>query len=627
MAVVKSLKFFINTVVCTVLAVTAIYASAAEPLRNVADLRYGVTLYEYYQDNYLEALTELMVAEQRGGIQGHGDNPNLMEGGISLAFGMERKAGDIFTRLLDERRPLEVRNAAWFYLGKLRYLRGDWSGAETALNNISGRFDKQLIAELASLQINLVIQRGDLPQATQLLNVAENHKLGTWLPYVYYNLGAAYSRSNDYETAIGLYTNLSLLPVMQDSYINEELLALNDKALTAAGYSHMLQGNYLEALDQFRQVRLESGLSNRALLGYGWAAAEVGDYALALQPWQTLTRRPLVHASAQEAILAVPYAFEKLGAAGQALNAFIQAQSVYEQEISRIDSVLQSLEEKSLLTALKVSEQSNRNWFSIEENMEVKPDLSYLTELFASNRFQGAVQELRDLVRMQRRLQQWQEKLSAYQLMLDEREIAREKKLTTINDRQLLQRAAVLRTYRDRLARRIDKIDSENDFIAIASPDTTSLFDIVKRAEQSITRLKAAGEDVAFYEEPLKRYRGLLLWQASENFSTHLWQNRKVLNELDTALAELTENQTRLEKVIVTAPDITPYRVRIAELEARIEKSLLSVDGAVMLAENSLRRQVAKSISEQRIRLRHYLAQARLSVARLYDTALQEQQP
>ena len=61
--------------------------AAEEPKTTVADLRYGVSLYHYYQQDYLSALTELMVADSRDGIQGHADNPELMAAGISLAFG------------------------------------------------------------------------------------------------------------------------------------------------------------------------------------------------------------------------------------------------------------------------------------------------------------------------------------------------------------------------------------------------------------------------------------------------------------------------------------------------------------------------------------------------------------
>ncbi|MDZ4260943.1 MAG: hypothetical protein U1B30_01245, partial [Pseudomonadota bacterium] len=105
-------------------AVTSVDAKE-KPKTSVADLRYGVALYHYYQQDYIAALAELMVADTRDGIQGHGDNPELIAGGVSLAFGMQHHAEGVFNQILqDERRPQSVRDAAWFYLGKLHYTRG-----------------------------------------------------------------------------------------------------------------------------------------------------------------------------------------------------------------------------------------------------------------------------------------------------------------------------------------------------------------------------------------------------------------------------------------------------------------------------------------------------------------------
>ena len=77
-----------------IVAVTANSSVAAKvkPRSTVADLRYGVALYHYYQQDYMTALSELLVAKQRGGIQGHGDNPEIMEGGFALAYGIDNYA-------------------------------------------------------------------------------------------------------------------------------------------------------------------------------------------------------------------------------------------------------------------------------------------------------------------------------------------------------------------------------------------------------------------------------------------------------------------------------------------------------------------------------------------------------
>ena len=95
--------------------------AAEKPKSEVADLRYGVALYHYYQQDYIPAISELMIADARDGIHGHSNNPELIAGGISLAFGMQKHAEALFGHVLeDNNRPQNMRDAAWFYLGKLQ---------------------------------------------------------------------------------------------------------------------------------------------------------------------------------------------------------------------------------------------------------------------------------------------------------------------------------------------------------------------------------------------------------------------------------------------------------------------------------------------------------------------------
>ena len=91
-------------------------SAAEEQPAAVSDLRYGVSLYHYFQQDYLAALSELQVADLRGGIAGHGNAPLVLRGAMSLAFGLDRSASEIFEQALDQHSSERVRNAAWFYL-------------------------------------------------------------------------------------------------------------------------------------------------------------------------------------------------------------------------------------------------------------------------------------------------------------------------------------------------------------------------------------------------------------------------------------------------------------------------------------------------------------------------------
>jgi hypothetical protein len=655
-------SFLLSLALCLATAV-CVPSWAGEPRSTVADLRYGVALYEYYRGKHFEALSELMVAEARGGIRGHGDNPELIKGGISLSFGMEQQAGELFNELLaadtngEFARPLPVRNAAWFYLARLRYLRGDWEGAADSLQRVGGDFDPGLLAQLEATAINLAIRRQDLASAArQLENVRHAQDQ---LHYLYYNLANAYSRAGNYARANIYYQRLAELPISELPARREEQLALYDKAMTAAGYSQLLQGRHQQAIERFTQVRLDSPFSNRALLGYGWAAAEKQNYRLAIKPWQALSDRPLVHAAVQEAKIALPYAYERLGATGEALQAYLDAENTFTTEIARIDQVIGEIDQLDIFSALNIRD--TRNWplveknsfdkeslpenslaekspvensleqsldeSALDENNGAQPHLRYLNTLFSLNQFQTAVQELRDLLHLAGRLEGWREKLDTYHTLLQEREGHREIQRQAITRQNLQASLEQMLATRDQLRQKLEGITQKKDYFALINDEEKTVLRAIQSAEKNIVLLKQAGEATEQYETLLKRYKGMLFWQASETYSERQWEVRRGIRQLDRAILAARDSLARLQQIMVTARDIAPYRARLGVLDGRLNARSEQLNTAIDRAEDALRGKVIQVLIEQRKRLQHYLAQTRLSVARLYDEAALEGQP
>ena len=102
-------------------------SAGAGALESVQSLAYGVTLYHFYQQDYFWALTELMVAQKSAApsLGVHADNAELLRGGMSLSYGMDRQAQQIFTDMLTQPGATADVDRAWFYLGKIAWQRGD----------------------------------------------------------------------------------------------------------------------------------------------------------------------------------------------------------------------------------------------------------------------------------------------------------------------------------------------------------------------------------------------------------------------------------------------------------------------------------------------------------------------
>lgn len=614
---------------CSLLLLALPVCAKDKPLSSVADLRYGVALYNYYQNRNLEAMTELMVAQQKGGIQGHGDNPEIMAGGFSMAYGMERHASEIFERLLTANRPRRTRDSAWFYLAQMRYLRGDWLAADEALAKISDKPHAELAPQVAELRFNLAVQRGEMAAATDILQAQLK---SPFAPYMQFNLGAAYSREGEFAKATPFFLQLQKLPEHTPEY-----LALYDKAMTGAGYAALLDKRYREAVQHFSQVRLESPVANRALLGYGWAAVELEDYALALKPWQQLARRSLIDEYTQEALVAIPYAYEKMGYKSQALQEFRNAEAGYLAELEQLRQVIGQVQGYAIREALNIDRSADINWLDQAQQQQLSPQLTYLINLFSREDFLGLVRELRDLLAIQNQFRQWQDKLDFYSVMLDEREANRAREMDALGRQQIHAKVADLETQRDNLAGEVARLRNQEDYLALVDEEDAARLVRILRAEANIGILQRAvwdqgmevmpAAELAQLTETLRRQKGLMIWRGMEMYDERLWRAEAELAHLNSELDGARATLERVHRILEQGFDLQPYRQRIAAAREQLLVQSTDIDYAIEQSQNALRRQVLLVLEQQQARLQHYLAQSRLSIARLLDQTLSEAPP
>lgn len=223
----------------------------------VKDLKYGVVLFEFYQQKYFETLVEYDYAAARGGIHNHGDYPQLLKGGVSLSYGLDRQAKAIFSQLIAENVSEEVQNRAWFYLAKMLYLRGDINDAATTLSNIHGVVTPDIDQEYRYLAALTNIKLGYFDEAETISRGFDHDS--PFAPYIYFNLGVAFGKQRDYVRAIA---NLK----KSTAYANQgsELSRLSDRAHMAMAYLYEEQQKYPEAYAQINRVSASGIFSNRA---------------------------------------------------------------------------------------------------------------------------------------------------------------------------------------------------------------------------------------------------------------------------------------------------------------------------------------------------------------------------
>lgn len=379
---------------------------AASPNQRVDDARYGEVLFHFYQQDYFTAITHLLAARSKGRLGHDWYEAELLLGGLKLSYGLTDAAERIFLRLLEQQASPAVRNHAWYYLAQLAFQKGRLEQAAHALAQIGGALPPELAGKRQLLGALVLMQQGDYAGAAKTLSPWRGPPADA--VYGRYNLGIALVRSGELDAGIA---QLETIGRMRAD--TEEAKALRDKANVAIGQA-LLQEQPARARQALERVRLEGPLSNRALLGAGWADVAAGRHRDALVPWAELRQRTISDPAVQEALLAAPYAMLQLQARDQAAEMYSVATERLNAEAARIDAAMHDIRNGRLLDAALAIDPRTDELPPVSE----LPGNTYLGTLIASHSFRRALQDYQDVEALAANLHYWRARLSDFDTAL-----------------------------------------------------------------------------------------------------------------------------------------------------------------------------------------------------------------
>lgn len=572
----------------------------------VRDLRYGAALFDFYQAQYFDAITGLLVAQQRSPITRQGDEPQLLLGSLYLSYGLDQQATEIFQQLLHREAAPGTHDLAWFYLGKLRYDGGQFRDALTAFEAVGNALPKAKNDERLQLMVNAYLHEQDFTRAAKTLARLDNG--GIWKYYAQYNLGIALIRAKrDAEGMKLLKTTGQLAPRDEEEY------ALRDKANTALGYARLKEHALTDAAAAFAEVRLHGPFSGQALLGMGWTRTEQNMPQEALAPWFELDARP-ADLGSHEARMAVAYTLEKLGAPALALNYYQQAIAVYDREHSDIATVLAIADFDDLLEAgLPVTSDANTPEAPF-------PARAYLVDVLASADFQKAYRDYRDLHNLQTLVAQWQQNIPLLLSMLEQRRLHYTRNIAQLDAADYAQRLAALGEQRDLLAAKIATITREDSGEALADDHEQATIARLRDIESRLDDLSRRGADVKAQAEKLRILAGLMHWRLTNEFPERLWNARRELRALDLALDQSTQSRATLDALLKITPlNFDQIAARIAAQEKQLASLSRQTDAAIAKQERYCAALIRDQLAASQLRIESYRERARYAEARLYD--------
>jgi tetratricopeptide (TPR) repeat protein len=613
-------------------------AQADEPgPERAKDLRYGWALYEYHQGNVFEALTQLAVAREQGGIEGHGDHPALVEGGLMLSWGMTREASKLFTELLGSdgagsTLSPEVRNQAWFYLGKVFFLEGNRELAGENLERVDGEIlaeaNHDLFREWVYLRARVAMMSSRIEDVSKLTSLKEQlEDTDIWSLYLQYNSAVAALDAGDVATAEAeLQTLIAIIQQSADSAEPEaEREGLLDRARLSLARLYLRDGRFDAALEILGDMPLNGVFADQALFDYAIAAAGQGRPDRALDALDTLSSRDLFLPWRQQVPFARAYVLEQMNKPQRALPAFRQAADLYQARIEELDIIRNRLTEESLMAQLDFTRDSDGILTDSYGRLRVQPADFGIAEVLASETFQQALAELNELYQMQSFIAERQSRFESFRIMLETREQQRQVRIAETRRALESQQANQWQTLHEEFRETIATALAEEDAQFFMTAEQKALRDKLNEVEETLAGLPDDAT-TARQRETYRRMRAYFDWWIADDYGVNRWAAQKQLRELDREMQHFQAQRQRVETLMSDDG-------RHAELARRIsasERELATLGQEVAVALSNARRillsQVDSMLVAQQEELNGYLVASRHAQARLADQLFRRSQ-
>ena len=581
----------------------------------VKDLHYGEVLFYFYQEDYFPAIVRLLASQSQSNLDNHIDDSELLLGGMYLSYGHHLEAASIFERLLANNVNPGIRDRTWFFLAKIWMQRGYLEQSQQALDRIEGDLPKILQREALMLQAQILIDAGDYPEAIALL---QNWKGRTeWASYAKFNLGVALVRNGQVDAAQEILEDLGEM-----NPFNDELGSLRDKANLALGYALLQDDQPLAAKPALQRVRLEGPFSNKALLGVGWADAELESYQRALVPWMELRSRDLLDSAVQESMLAIPYALAQLDSISQSADHYLNAIEAFYEESNRLDRTIAHIESGDMFRDFVSADPlGSTGWYWRLEELPEGPEARYLFHLLSTHEFQEGLKNYRDLNYMHRNLDDWQQSVDVYANMLETRQQAYAERLPRVEE-------TLARADLDGMVDRklefdslLNDIERSNDWLALATPAEFKMWGEITGLEAT-PALSADIPEAAEVREKIALLRGVLQWDLEKQFKDRLWRIRRNLRQSGEALVETQRARRQIDESMRQQPlEFAAFSERVYGLGPRIEGMKIRIEDQMADQRAFLRNIAVGELQAQKDRLDIYTVQARFALAAIYDIA------
>ncbi len=580
----------------------------------VQEPAYGEVAYLYLQGEYFAALTRAQMALERGEVDHHRADLQVLLGAMYSAYGMPEDAEKVFNALLDTSVSDKVARRAWVHLAGLYYRQGKYSQALETLQEQVGTPDPELAEVYYSLRARILMRLGRYEEAAESLDAfAEDHPLNAYLRY---NLAISWINGEHPSLGQEWLWQLANLPPGET-----ETDAIKDKAMLALSVYMLRSDQEDRALELLSASRADGPFADESLMLYARAALIENHPGKALPALQKLDQMSIQRPAVQEAQLAIPILYDQQGN-------LKQARAGFETAITRFDSL------DDYLVGIEARIASGE-WFQEmvgepQWSTAMDPVPKFLPQRvesfptfyswFATAGFQQGWNNYHELMRQHNLLSLWENKLPALNAMVEAQEYKQESLRPEAK--------ALLKELSDqafqgklrKLEKRYDEAVEDEDPLPFATDKERRLW----QAQQEASETTGQWGDKARpdMDEKLAFYRGVLLWEMQEDIVPRQWERERRLKEVESLLEENRKLRSRLLYATSRADRLEHFKTELPELARMLADLQQRGDVLMRRQQYVLQAEAVQHVARTRGRLKRFSAAAHEGLADLVYRSL-----
>lgn len=617
---------------CIVLSFLFLTSFAQSDEDEILRLKKGEYYFYYLMGDYPSAINQLAQWRKddvqtplisRSNKANHlSEEADMMEATILLSLGLYEQAEDIYLKIKESDRT--VSSSTWFYLAQRWFEIENYEAVLYSIDNIdAAEVDLEVISESQFMRATSYLELGMYKEAQQ--QIESMPRTSIWAGYARHNYLLAMFYGNSSGKSLPLLVSESVFYLPE----SKEAIRLKDRIYLMSAIHFLQENNPQTAAKLLRKISLDGPFTSVALLHYGWALLEQGRYESALQPWRELqTRYDETNPDVMESMVGVPQILELMNANTQSLKAFESVETKLLKLKSTVTDVQSGIDSNIWLETW-INEQHNKEWgyqSNVDEILTYDSQSKILKELIIDQSFINKMAEYRDFVLLTDSLNEKEHDLLQWRVLAQQRE--RESKILEANSliTETENKLSVAKAGLLNLQEYLDQ--SNDDLFSLTNSEQASRFTTLVESSKVITRLikdNKASRDIEQYKKRWMRVKGVFIWNMNEDKPYKQWALKKELLATEKAIkkTELQLSETLFAKQ--RSPEAWVGMIdRIDNLLAKVIKTKQFALGAKATSKDALLIITKDYLNDLIYRVNDYLAKTRISIARLYDDALQK---